>query len=158
MKNEFIKDQLWNAAWRASTQRANIYTQNKNQDTLKQFRKDFDKASILKDYDRHNLLDNVRDIKSVDDILENDVLGLLEKLYLQNDYNLHVICEKLKRKGIVVNSVCFVTNEHTNVNAIMEDIMLYQNGILTTATNGVFLIINEYDSEIRRKILSFLLK
>lgn len=87
-----------------------------------------------------------------------DVLGLLEKLYLQNDYNLHVICEKLKRKGIVVNSVCFVANEHTKVNAIMEDIMLYQNGILTTATNGVFLTINEYDSEIRRKILSFLLK
>ena len=26
MKNEFIKDQLWNAAWRASTQRANVYS------------------------------------------------------------------------------------------------------------------------------------
>ena len=43
MKNEFIKDQLWNAAWRASTQRANIYSQNKNQDNLKQFRKDIKK-------------------------------------------------------------------------------------------------------------------
>ena len=43
MKNEFIKDQLWNAAWRASIQRANVYSQNKNQDTLKQFRKDIKK-------------------------------------------------------------------------------------------------------------------
>ena len=45
---------------------------------MKQLRKDFDKASILKDYDRHNLLDNISEIKSVDDILDNDVLGLLD--------------------------------------------------------------------------------
>ena len=45
---------------------------------LKQLRKDFDKASSLKDLDRHNLLANVREIESVDDILENDVLGLLD--------------------------------------------------------------------------------
>lgn len=45
---------------------------------LKQLRKDFDKASTLQDYDRHDLLSNVREIKSVDDILDNDVLGLLD--------------------------------------------------------------------------------
>ncbi len=45
---------------------------------LKQLRKDFDKASVLKDLDRYNLLNNVREIKSVDDILDNDVLGLLD--------------------------------------------------------------------------------
>ncbi|MHA2123421.1 MAG: GIY-YIG nuclease family protein, partial [Promethearchaeota archaeon] len=44
---------------------------------LKQLRKDFDKASTLRDLDRHNLLADVKEIKSVDDILENDVLGLL---------------------------------------------------------------------------------
>ena len=32
----------------------------------------------FKDLDRHNLLADVREIKSVDDILENDVLGLLD--------------------------------------------------------------------------------
>ena len=45
---------------------------------LKQLRKDFDKSLILKDLDKHNLLANVKEIKTVDDILENDVLGLLD--------------------------------------------------------------------------------
>jgi len=53
-------------------------TERKLFSRLKQLRKDFDKASALKDLDRHNLLANVREIKSVDDILENDVLGLLD--------------------------------------------------------------------------------
>ena len=53
-------------------------TERKLFSRLKQLRKDFDKASILQDYDRHNLLSDVREIKSVDDILENDVLGLLD--------------------------------------------------------------------------------
>ena len=53
-------------------------TERKLFSRLKQLRKDFDKASALKDLDRHNLLSNVREIKSVDDILENDVLGLLD--------------------------------------------------------------------------------
>ena len=44
---------------------------------LKEIRKDFDKASILKDLDKHNLLINVKENKTVDDILNNDVLGLL---------------------------------------------------------------------------------
>jgi hypothetical protein len=45
---------------------------------LRQMRKDFSKASILKDFDKHNLLANVKEIKTVDDILDNDVLGLLD--------------------------------------------------------------------------------
>ena len=57
---------------------SNDITERKLFSRLKQLKKDFDKASTLKDYDRYNLLDNVREIKSVDDILENDVLGLLD--------------------------------------------------------------------------------
>lgn len=53
-------------------------TERKLFSRLKQLRKDFDKASSLKYLDRHNLLANVRAIKSVDDILKNDVLGLLD--------------------------------------------------------------------------------
>ena len=45
---------------------------------LKELRKDFEKASILKNFDRYNLFIDVKEIKSVDDILENDILGLLE--------------------------------------------------------------------------------
>ena len=45
---------------------------------LKELRKDFDKASILEHLDRHNLLVNVKENKTVDDILNNDVLGLLD--------------------------------------------------------------------------------
>lgn len=40
-------------------------------------RKDFDKANILKDFDKHDLLKNVKEIKTVEDILKNDVLGLI---------------------------------------------------------------------------------
>lgn len=53
-------------------------TERKLFSRLNQLRKDFDKASALRDIDRHNLLADVREIKSVDDILENDVLGLLD--------------------------------------------------------------------------------
>ena len=45
---------------------------------LKELKKDFDKASILKDLDRHNLLEKVKENMTVDDILNNDVLGLLD--------------------------------------------------------------------------------
>ena len=44
---------------------------------LTQLRKDFDKAAILKDLDKNNLLKDVKEVKNVDDILNNDVLGLL---------------------------------------------------------------------------------
>ena len=45
---------------------------------LKQLQKDYEKVLNLKEFDRHNLFKNVKEIKTVDDILENDVLGLLE--------------------------------------------------------------------------------
>lgn len=45
---------------------------------LSELRKDFQKAMLLKDLDRHNLLAEVKDIETVDDILNNDVLGLLD--------------------------------------------------------------------------------
>ena len=44
---------------------------------LKQIRKDFSTAEILKDFDKHNLLTNVKEVETIDDILENDFLGLL---------------------------------------------------------------------------------
>ena len=53
-------------------------TERKLFSRLKQLRKDFDKASTLKNLDSHNLLANVSEVKSVDDILKNDVLGLLD--------------------------------------------------------------------------------
>ena len=44
---------------------------------LKELRKDFEKSSILRDLDKHDLLINVREASNVDDILSNDVLGIL---------------------------------------------------------------------------------
>ena len=46
---------------------------------LKQLRKDFEKASILRKIDKHNLLTNVKEIKNIDDILKDDFLGLLDE-------------------------------------------------------------------------------
>ena len=48
---------------------------------LAALRKDFDKATILKDFDKHKLLEGVREIETVDDILNNDVLGLINVFY-----------------------------------------------------------------------------
>ena len=45
---------------------------------LKQIKNDYEKVLILKSFDRHNLFQNVKEIKTVDDILDNDVLGLLD--------------------------------------------------------------------------------
>ena len=62
---------------REPTESTNI-TERKLFSRLKQLRKDFDKASTLKNLDRHNLLANVKEVKNIDDILKNDVLGLLD--------------------------------------------------------------------------------
>ena len=75
-------------------------TERKLFSRLKQLKKDFDKASTLKDHDRHNLLDNVREIKSVDDILENDVLGLLDD-GPDNIFNLKNIPKKKDKTDFV---------------------------------------------------------
>ena len=75
-------------------------TERKLFSRLKQLKKDFDKASTLKDHDRHNLLDNVREIKSVDDILENDVLGILDD-GPDNIFNLKNIPKKKDKTDFV---------------------------------------------------------
>ena len=75
-------------------------TERKLFSRLKQLRKDFDKASTLQDYDRHNLLSDVREIKSVDDIMENDVLGLLDD-GPDNIFNLKNIPKKKDKTDFV---------------------------------------------------------
>ena len=45
---------------------------------LKELKKDFEKITVLRDFDKHNLFKKAKSIKTVDDILENDVLGLLD--------------------------------------------------------------------------------
>ena len=45
---------------------------------LKELKKDFEKITALRDFDKHNLFKKAKSIKTVDDILENDVLGLLD--------------------------------------------------------------------------------
>jgi len=73
---------------------------------LKQLRKDFDKASTLRDLDRHNLLVDVKEIKSVDDILENDVLGLLDD-GPENIFNLkNIPTEKIKTDFVARRKPC----------------------------------------------------
>lgn len=75
-------------------------TERKLFSRLKQLRKDFDKASSLKDLDRHSLLVKVREIKSVDDIFENDVLGLLDD-GPDNIFNLKNIPKKKDKTDFV---------------------------------------------------------
>lgn len=45
---------------------------------LSAIKKDFDKATILKEFDKHHLLENVKEIQTVEDILANDVLGIID--------------------------------------------------------------------------------
>jgi hypothetical protein len=45
---------------------------------LKALRKDVKKIEILKSYDSHNLLNTKEEVKSVEDILNDDVLGILD--------------------------------------------------------------------------------
>ena len=81
-------------------------TERKLFSRLKQLRKDFDKASTLKDLDRHNLLVDVKEIKSVDDILENDVLGLLDD-GPENIFNLkNIPTEKIKTDFVARRKPC----------------------------------------------------
>ena len=75
-------------------------TERKLFSRLKQLRKDFEKASILQDFDRHKLLSDVREIKSVHDILENDVLGLLDD-GPDNIFNLKNIPKKKDKTDFV---------------------------------------------------------
>ena len=45
---------------------------------LKEIRKDPTKVKVLKEHDQNNLLGNPKEIETVDDILENDYLGILD--------------------------------------------------------------------------------
>ena len=45
---------------------------------LNQLRKDFAKAKILKEFDKHSLLVDVKDVETIEDIFENDYLGVLD--------------------------------------------------------------------------------
>lgn len=45
---------------------------------LSALKKDFDKATILKEFDKHHLLENVKEIQTVEDILANDILGIID--------------------------------------------------------------------------------
>ena len=81
-------------------------TERKLFSRLKQLRKDVDKASTLKDLDRHNLLVEVKEIKNVDDILENDVQGLLDD-GPDNIFNLKKIpAEKIKTDFVARRKPC----------------------------------------------------
>ena len=57
---------------------SNDITERKLFSRLKQLRKDFNKSLSLKEIDKHKLLTNVKEIKSVDDIINNDALGILD--------------------------------------------------------------------------------
>ena len=81
-------------------------TERKLFSRLKQLRKDFDKASTLKDLDKHNLLVDVKEIKNIDDILENDVLGLLDD-GPDNIFNLkNIPTEKIKTDFVARRKPC----------------------------------------------------
>ena len=67
---------------------------------LAALRKDFDKASILKDFDKHNLLEGVRKIETVDDILNNDVLGLIHD-NSENIFNLQHVQKNREKTDFV---------------------------------------------------------
>lgn len=78
LKNEFIFDQLWNAAWRASTQRANIYPKDFNESKKKKFRKKIKSPLIefLEEVKNKNkLLDEkelINQIKGLTDFAKNE--------------------------------------------------------------------------------------
>jgi hypothetical protein len=67
---------------------------------LTALRKDFDKANILKDFDKHNLLEGVRDLETVDDILNNDVLGLIND-DPENIFNLQHVPKNIVKTDFV---------------------------------------------------------
>jgi hypothetical protein len=67
---------------------------------LNALKKDFDKAIILKEFDKHHLLENVKEIQTVEDILANDVLGLIDN-DSENIFNLKNIPLKKNQTDFV---------------------------------------------------------
>ena len=73
---------------------------------LAALRKDFDKSTVLKDFDKHNLLESVKDIETVEDILNNDVLGLIND-DPENIFNLqHVPKNRVKSDFVARRKPC----------------------------------------------------
>lgn len=70
---------------------------------LSALKKDFDKATILKEFDKHHLLENVREIQTVEDIFANDVLGIINDDH-ENIFHLKNIPQK-KNKPILLQDV-----------------------------------------------------
>lgn len=68
IQNEFLKEQLWDAAWRASTQRSRIYSAGVKERDKLIFRKDIKEKvfSILKDHRKSLLEDEL--LKYITDI------------------------------------------------------------------------------------------
>lgn len=67
---------------------------------LSALKKDFDKATILKEFDKHHLLENVREIQTVEDIFANDVLGIINDDH-ENIFHLKNIPQKKKQTDFV---------------------------------------------------------
>ena len=84
---------------REPAESANI-NERKLYSRLSALKKDFDKATILKEFDKHNLLENVKEIQTVDDILANDVLGIIDD-DLENIFNLKNIPLKKNKTDFV---------------------------------------------------------
>ena len=73
---------------------------------LAALRKDFDKATILKNFDKNNLLEGVKEIETVGDILSNDVLGLIND-DPENIFNLqHVPKNRVKTDFVARRKPC----------------------------------------------------
>lgn len=99
---------------------------------LKELKKDFDKASILKDLDRHNLLEKVKENMTVDDILNNDVLGLLDD-DPENIFNLKNIPKnKTKTDFVARRKPCRnFKNYENNFKKIQKDIKEGKRKLIT---------------------------
>lgn len=99
---------------------------------LKELKKDFDKASILKDLDRHNLLEKVKENMTVDDILNNDVLGLLDD-DPENIFNLKNIPKnKTKTDFVARRKPCKnFKNYENNFKKIQKDIKEGKRKLIT---------------------------
>jgi hypothetical protein len=64
---------------------------------LKEIRKDLFKIKELKQFDKFNLLGEVKEIKTINDILENDHLGILDSSKEEEIFKLENINSNLKR-------------------------------------------------------------
>lgn len=64
---------------------------------LNEIRKDPFKIKVLKQFDKFNLLKEIKEIKTIDDILENDYLGILDSSIEEEIFKLENVSQNLKR-------------------------------------------------------------